>query len=49
VPEPDCGSDPPTERQTCCFDYSSSGTLSPVDGFDVSILGVTPPFTVAPR
>jgi hypothetical protein len=49
VPEPDCGSDTPTERQTCCTNYSSTAVVAPVDGFDVSILGVTPPFSVAPR
>jgi len=50
VPEPDCSSgDTPTERQTCCTDYSSTAVVAPVESFDVSVLGVTPPFSVAPR
>jgi hypothetical protein len=50
VPEPDCSSsDTPTERQTCCGSYSSTAVVAPVEGFDVSVLGVTPPFSVAPR
>jgi hypothetical protein len=50
VPEPDCGSgDTLTARQTCCTNTSTTAVVAPVDGFDVSILGVTPPFSVAPR
>jgi hypothetical protein len=49
VPEPDCGTGTPTERQSCCIDESTTAIVSPVEGFDVSILGVTLPFSVVPR
>ncbi len=49
VPEPDCGTGSPTERQTCCLDDSTTALVSRVESFDVGILGVTPPFSVVPR
>jgi len=50
VPEPDCSSgDTPTERQTCCTNFSTTVVVASVEGFDVSVLGVTPPFSVARR
>ena len=50
VPEPDCSSgDTATERQTCCTNTSTTAVVAPVEGFDVSVLGVTPPFSVVPR
>jgi len=49
VPEPDCGTGTPTDRQSCCLDSDTTAIVSPVESFDVSILGVTPPFSVVPR
>ncbi len=39
-----------TGRQTCCTDVATfMDDLSPAETFEVSVLGVTPPFTVVPR
>jgi len=50
IPEPDCGSgDTATERQTCCTNTSTTAIVAPAEGFDLSVLGVAPPFSVVPR
>ncbi len=44
-----CGSGTNTGRQTCCSETSGMVIASPAETFDVSVLGVTPPFSVVPR